>query len=221
MALIRPILGELSGHIAGNTFSRNKGGLYVKRTAHPTNPNTARQQELRTLLSHGSGSWSAMAPTVRQAWRDYAANNPRINRLGETFNLTGHQMFVALRSAAVDAGFPAFTDPPVELAPAPLLTLSATAPGGTDGLVLTWTAASPPAGRLKVWQAAPHSAGSMPNLRQCKLAGYSAAAPTSPTNITAPTAYVAGMSYTVYVAVISDEGLESPPLRATFTSAAP
>ena len=221
MALIRPILGELSGHIAGSTFSRNKGGLYVKRTAHPTNPNTARQQELRTLLSHSSGIWAGLDETQRESWRVYAAANPRLNRLGETFNLTGHQMFVALRSAAVDAGFPAIDNPPVELAPAPLLTLSASAPGGTDDLVLTWTAASPPAGRLKVWQAAPHSAGSMPNLRQCKLAGYSAAAPTSPTNITAPTKYVAGMSYTVYVAVISAEGLESPPLRATFTCSAP
>lgn len=221
MALIRPILGELSGHIAGNTFSRNKGGLYVKRTAHPTNPNTARQQELRTLLSHGSGIWAVLDETQRVAWRNYAAANPRVNRLGETFFLSGHQMFIALRSAAVDAGFPAIDAPPVEPAPAPLLTLEAIAVGATADLALTWTAPATIKGRLKSWLSAPGSAGLSPNIRQCRLGGYSAAAPTSPTTIACPANFIKGMTYTVYASVISAEGLESPPLRASFEATAP
>ncbi|MCK4306571.1 MAG: hypothetical protein KAY24_20175, partial [Candidatus Eisenbacteria sp.] len=96
MAKINPILGPLSGSMGGLTYARNKGGLYVKMKASPTNPNSARQQAARGILSTASGLWQALTDAQRNAWDIYGAEKPRTDPLGQEYYLTGHQMYVAL-----------------------------------------------------------------------------------------------------------------------------
>ena len=95
MALFEPILGELSGKIAGNVFAHNRGGSYVRAWAIPTNPNTPQQQAVRTAMSNLVTAWSQeLTQLQRNAWDNYAANVEMTNRLGSPIFLTGQNHFI-------------------------------------------------------------------------------------------------------------------------------
>ncbi len=57
MALIKPIHGEMSGSIGGNTYAHNKGGQYVRQRTIPTQPNSQRQVAIRSYMSMAIDAW--------------------------------------------------------------------------------------------------------------------------------------------------------------------
>lgn len=93
--------GSYSGSLGGFTASHNKGGQYLRRRAVPTNPNTVRQQTARAALGALTEYWGqTLTESQRQGWRDYAAAVPVTDRIGNTINLTGQQMFVRSNTPA-------------------------------------------------------------------------------------------------------------------------
>lgn len=121
---------QMSGSIAGNTFARNRYGNYVRARTKPTNPNTTRQQGIRSAIAEATVRWSTVLNQAgRDIWNLYAANVAMKNRLGETVTLTGFNHYIrsnALRLqlgfAAIDAGPDLFElpahDPSLAIAPA-------------------------------------------------------------------------------------------------------
>lgn len=116
MAKITVLLGELSGSIAGNTFSRNKAGAYVRQRVTPTDAKSEAQMRVRGAFSLTSAAFHAMTPTQKSNWNAFANSlfKPRDGRIaGVTY--TGQQAFVALnqqlRNAAerVNAGFESYS----------------------------------------------------------------------------------------------------------------
>jgi hypothetical protein len=100
-----PLLSQASGSLAGNTFSRNKGGMYVRARATPTNPNSAFQQAVRSLMAQLSTVWSSVLTQVqRDAWDLYAANTPLVDTLGESRPVTGLNMFTRYNVPALQSG---------------------------------------------------------------------------------------------------------------------
>jgi len=96
MKLTPTLGGALSGSLGGLTASHNKGGQYLRRRSVPTNPNTARQQQVRAALATLTQAWnSTLSDSERQAWRDYAASVTRTDKLGQTITLSGQQWYVA------------------------------------------------------------------------------------------------------------------------------
>lgn len=90
-----PIFSQASGSIGGTTFSRNRGGMYTRNRAIPTNPNTANQVAVRTYLGTAVNAWSnTLTPAQRAGWRAYGDNTPMTNKLGDETRLTGQQQFV-------------------------------------------------------------------------------------------------------------------------------
>jgi len=88
--------GSYSGSLGGSVASHNKGGPYFRRRAIPTNPNSARQQAVRSALSNFVTNWTnALSDAQRTAWNTYASNVPRTDRIGQTIQLTGQQWYVA------------------------------------------------------------------------------------------------------------------------------
>lgn len=84
-----------SGSIAGTTFSRNKGGPYIRNRAVPTNPNTAYQQAVRSIVAQLTSTWyGGLNAAQRASWDAYAENVPLPNALGEPRNVGGLGMFV-------------------------------------------------------------------------------------------------------------------------------
>jgi len=106
---VQPTMGSAySGSLRGITASHNKGGLYFRGRTVPTNPNTARQQAIRSVTGGLTQDWSDMLTEAqRQAWRDYAANVPVMDKLGNSINLSGINWFIksiAPRKQANEAG---------------------------------------------------------------------------------------------------------------------
>lgn len=94
-----------SGSIAGNTYSRNRFGAYVRARTKPVNPNTARQSAVRARIAFLSEEWSdVLTAPQRLAWETYAAAIGWTNRLGEVVHLTGFNHFVRAGAMHLAAG---------------------------------------------------------------------------------------------------------------------
>lgn len=121
MGLVRFGAGivQISGSIAGDVHARNRFGNYIRPRTKPTNPNTALQVAARTALTYLVERWAeTLTAAQRTAWNLYAASVAMTNRLGETINLTGMNMYVRSNAfrvrygiTPVDAGPVTFTLP--------------------------------------------------------------------------------------------------------------
>lgn len=90
---------QVSGSVGGTTFSRNRGGMYIRARTIPTDPGTAPQLAARNALKIAVGEWTnTLTAANRTSWDIYALNTPVTSKLGDPINLSGQQMFV--RSAA-------------------------------------------------------------------------------------------------------------------------
>jgi hypothetical protein len=88
------ILAAASGSLAGATFSRNKGGPYIRARAIPVNPNTPLQQFVRSLMAQHSAIWSGVLDDDdRSSWDTYAANVPLPDSLGNPRDVGGIGMY--------------------------------------------------------------------------------------------------------------------------------
>jgi hypothetical protein len=95
----------MSGSIAGNTYARNRFGNYARARTKPVDPNTARQQAVRSTMSHLTTAWAQTLTAVqRTAWNLYASSVSMKNRLGEDVNLTGYNHFLRSNTAILQGG---------------------------------------------------------------------------------------------------------------------
>lgn len=176
MAIIRSIVGELSGSILGTTYSRNRGGPYIRGRRTPTNPTSLRQSQVRYTLSVYSHNWSAvLTEGQRDAWRSWASTNTVTNALGDAINLTGQQAYVSVNARLVDSGLAAVTSPPVspgggaeDLEISPSLVIGS----GTISLVFTPAAPLAVGERIQMLWTGWNSLGSDPNRNQARVLGY-------------------------------------------------
>ena len=214
MAKLLPILGELSGSIAGNVFSHNKGGHYARARSVPVNPNSARQQVVRGILSQVSAGWFDIIDAQRDAWTAFAALHPVLDALGQSIVLSGHQMFCRVNAAILHYGGTEIEDPPgTWQAPDQPLTISlaATAP---DQLVFTYTATPLVAGvKLFAYLSPPGGPGRDPNFRTARYAGKTAAAAASPQTITSAIAIAAGQTVNAWAKLQSSNGAQGVPVK--------
>lgn len=102
------------GSIAGNTYSRNRSGPYVRARTTPVNPKSARQSAIRAIIASVAAAWSDTLTTVqRAAWAVFAAAVPATNKLGETIFLSGFNQFVKTNVAAINGGNPQLAVAPI------------------------------------------------------------------------------------------------------------
>lgn len=88
-------VAQASGSVGGTTFSRNRGGPYMRTRAIPVNPGTPQQSAVRALLAQLTSLWSTTLTAVqREAWDTYALNVPLPNPLGEPRNVGGLGMYI-------------------------------------------------------------------------------------------------------------------------------
>lgn len=91
--------------IAGNTFSRNKGGSYMRQRVKPINPQTIDQVNKREILSALSKLWgNTLTQTQRDGWQSFAELNPRVDVLGQVIILSGIQMYISINERLLIAG---------------------------------------------------------------------------------------------------------------------
>lgn len=104
---------EMRGSVAGNTFSRNGTGNYMRARTTPTNPKTARQNHIRAVMGVVASAWAqTLSPAQRLAWKVFAMNMPEKNKVGETYYGSAYMQYVRCNIAAINAGLPEILDGP-------------------------------------------------------------------------------------------------------------
>lgn len=145
-----PAVGQVSGRVGGTVFSHNRGGAYMRNGVIPTASNTPAAILAKARVTAVSRQWASLTDDQQTAWKTWAQNNPVVNRLGSPTTLAGHMAYMQLNNRLTQAGDTNLTLPPVDPAPAPLLTFSLVADVSDDTCVLTFTGTPLGAG-LKLW----------------------------------------------------------------------
>jgi len=164
MAIFLPgaAVGAISGSVGAQTFSHNKGGPYIRLRTIPTNPNTGYQQSARAYLANASQAFAALTTEQKIGWGLWAQLNPITNALGQSKPLSGHGAFVQSYCRCIGNGVGTLTDPPVGVAPDPLIALSIVVDEATNAADITF--ATTPTGandKVVVRWAVTESAGIM------------------------------------------------------------
>ena len=131
------MIGEARGSIGGSTFSRNRGGMYIRNRATPTNTVTIARTQARALFATISSSWeTVLTPAQRaawDAWAEFAPEAESLNKLGDTIRIGGKAAFQRINMRLAFAGLPQVTATPDSNAPATPVITAVTAQRAVTG----------------------------------------------------------------------------------------
>lgn len=221
MKYTSPVYSAASGSIAGITYSHNRGGMYTRARAVPTNPNSTLQQAARTALGTANSQWAALSSSNQALWDAYAEGTSWTDSLGNPITVTGQQAYirwatVALRGGqsiniAPTAGTYGFGEPPDGI----------TAEAATPEVIVGCTYGFSADGQAYVQMSLPMAAGQASVRRPIFLDGYGAttSAGTS-SNFTPNAALVSGERRTMRAVVAYEDGRLSQPYTDVITIAA-
>ena len=63
-----PLVSQISGSTGGQTFSRNRGGQYVRARAVPITSTTFEALAAKARLGTASAAWQGLTDGQRTAW---------------------------------------------------------------------------------------------------------------------------------------------------------
>lgn len=225
MKFLSQIMTMASGSVNGLTASHNRSGQYFRAKVVPVNPSTPFQLVIRNAFSDLSIIWSnTLTQAQRDGWDLYADNVPVTDKLGQSINLTGQNMY--LRSnvprlqfdSVVGFGVPRVDTPPsifslAEVDPTAILVMTAPTAGAiTFDNTLGW--ANENDGFLFPYSGRPANPSIQffggPYRLMSPIAGDAITPPVSPgTNISLYT-YVAGQQVFSYARISRADGRLSP-----------
>jgi hypothetical protein len=115
MALIKlgALAQDVRGSLAGSTFSRNRGGAYIRQKVSPVQPVSPWSAITRSVFKSNSQRFSCtITESQRLAWDAWAAVHPFINVFGDSIILPAVAAYAAVngRLRLVGQGFS--DDPP-------------------------------------------------------------------------------------------------------------
>ena len=175
------LIGNLSGSLGSVTASHNRYGSHFRPRTIPINPDTQYQQTVKGNFGVVSGGWTALAAANRAQWATFAANNPVVDNLGQSQNLSANAAYVMLNLRLKQCGVALITAPPVGAAPAGLTSLTLEADIGAGDVQVTYTATPLAANDKLVIRATVVDTASINFVKnKYKLVAYSATAQASP-----------------------------------------
>lgn len=126
MALLKlsGIITKISGKIGGSILGTSNNGSYIKQNSYGqqnASPQQSKQRQKIGLITQG---WRSLTITQQNLWKADVSNYPYVNRVGDTVNYTGYQLFnyinlnlkvVNVASRVVPAAFVASFTPTVTM----------------------------------------------------------------------------------------------------------
>lgn len=115
MGLIKTsaLVSDISGKVGGNIFSRTRYGLAVRAFTKPVNVNSTLQQVARAAMAALVERWSSvLTEAQRTAWGLYGDSVTMQNKLGDSMNLTGQNMYVRSNTIRLQNGLDPIDDAP-------------------------------------------------------------------------------------------------------------
>lgn len=232
MALIKFGVGisDARGSVGGTVFSRNKSGAYMRNRTVPTDPGTTPQTKIRACMGQVRNAWfHVLTDAQRAAWAVYATNTPLTNRLGDSFNATGWNMFARAAVMALYNDLDIIADAPTDFSLAEQdATLTITVSEATQLIsvafddTMDWLDEDD--AYLVVYASRPQNETvnyfKGPYLIAGKIAGDSVTPPTTPTTMALPFAAVEGNKIFAQCRIMRADGRVSQPFRVNCTCAA-
>lgn len=105
-----------SGKIGGFVASKNRGGSYFRVKATPSNPQSARQLFIRSVLSSLATAWAGLSQAARNAWNGAVGDFASTDVFGDIRNPSGANLYVKLNSNLINAGLAPINTPPIKVA---------------------------------------------------------------------------------------------------------
>jgi len=107
------LVSEISGKVGGVVFARNRSGLCVRNFSKPVNVNSTLQQVARASMADLVDRWAQTLTDVqREAWKLYADSVTVQNKVGDSINLTGQNMYVRSNAILLQNGLDLIDDGP-------------------------------------------------------------------------------------------------------------
>lgn len=97
-------VGEIRKSAGGTTYSKGHYGNFFKNKTAPTNPNTDYQIDVRNALRLLSKAFSVLSDNAINAWNALGAQMNRTNSLGQSYTLTGINVYNELNGNLLNAG---------------------------------------------------------------------------------------------------------------------
>lgn len=94
MKFISPLVSDARASLGGATFSKNRGGNYVRAKVAPVQPRTVAQQNARSNLATISGAWKSLTQNQIAGWNSLASGVTLSDSLGNSYSPSGAQLFV-------------------------------------------------------------------------------------------------------------------------------
>ena len=105
-------VGNMQGSIAGNTFTRTKGGSAARNRVKPNNPATAPQMRVRETLTRLSKQWQTLTEEERLSWTAFAELSQTKGVCGNIIAMTGSQAFIKINAQRAQMLEAVTTTPP-------------------------------------------------------------------------------------------------------------
>lgn len=99
--------GKLGGHVG----QRNTYGNFLRTKVTPVNKQSYSQQNHRSRVAELTRNWSVLTNSERNAWYDFAINNPVTDVFGNTMTLSGFNMYVKVNLNLINIGEERVTRP--------------------------------------------------------------------------------------------------------------
>lgn len=214
------ILAQASGSVGGATYSHNAGGMYIRNRSIPTDPASAAQVVIRSLVSQLVNLWTdTLTAAQRDTWNAYAAAVPLIDVFGDPRNRSGINHYVRSNVPRLQAGLPRVDSGPSIHNLGPYTQPSFAIDSATQMFAVTFTAtddwASEDDAALLLWGSRPNNPGvnffKGPYTAMPAIEGDSVTPPTSPVDVAAPHVYSLGQKGFLRVNVTRADGRLSTP----------
>jgi len=116
MAIFAPgaLVGSISGNVGGASFVNASGSKVVRKSRRTNSVTQQNQQHSQIVLANAAAQWKTLSTAERNAWKTYAANRPRANRLGASSPRSGYAAFVQYTVARAPDGPAVDPIPPIE-----------------------------------------------------------------------------------------------------------
>jgi len=173
--------GKIGGHVA----SKNRGGAYLRTKVTPANAQTTYQQGVRNTFTTYSQAWRGLSDAQRAAWNAAVASFAITNIFGDLRNPSGINLYQKLNNNLVSTGEAAISVPPLPSAVGECNITAVAAAAGAATMTITMSGAVPADTAVKVFAAAPQSAGKSVITSELRQIAVLAAAEATPYNLAA------------------------------------
>lgn len=98
MALIKTsmAISAISGKVGGAIYGNSAGGAWVRAWSRNKSALTDKRSDQNYFIQRSVNHWKHLSIQSKTVWKNNALLYPQVNRLGETFYLTGYQFFMKL-----------------------------------------------------------------------------------------------------------------------------